>query len=114
MHPERRAVLDREDQAPRSSEPNHLPPRRPRGRKKPPGYFDKELALAERKKQEAEARANELEKREQEKQRKMAERERYRKTMAKARTGPKNGRRKLGRESVVLLEKVKKLVGGKT
>jgi len=31
--------------------------------------------------------------------------------MAKARTGGKNGQRKLGRESTVLLEKVKRLAG---
>ena len=42
---------------------------------------------------------------------KMEERERFRKAMARARTGGKNGQRKLGRESVVLLEKVRRVVG---
>ena len=41
---------------------------------------------------------------------KVEERERFRRAMAKARTGGPNGQRKLGRESKVLLEKVKKMV----
>lgn len=41
----------------------------------------------------------------------MEERERFRRAMAKARTGGKNGQRKLGRESKVLLEKVRRVVG---
>ena len=41
----------------------------------------------------------------------MEERERFRRAMAKARTGGPNGQRKLGRESKVLLEKVKRMVG---
>jgi hypothetical protein len=47
-----------------------------------------------------------------ERQAKIEERERFRKAMAKARTGGPNGQRKLGRESNVLLEKVKRMVGG--
>ncbi|PZD22204.1 hypothetical protein A1F97_11282, partial [Pyrenophora tritici-repentis] len=44
-----------------------------------------------------------------ERQKKIAERERFRKTMAKARGGP-NGKRKLGRESTVLLAKAQRLM----
>ena len=43
-------------------------------------------------------------------QQKLEERERFRKAMAKARTGGKNGQRKLGRESKVLLERVQRMV----
>lgn len=82
---------------------------RRRGPKKP-RYFEKEIAVAEKKKAEAEARQAEFERREREKKRKLAERERHRKLMGKARAGGKNGQRKLGLESKVLLEKVKKIV----
>ena len=58
-----------------------------------------------------EARSAELDKRDKERKQRIAERERFRKAMAKAKSGGLNGQRKLGRESKVLLEKVKKLVG---
>lgn len=76
-----------------------------------PGYFDKELAQAEKKKAEAEARAAEFARREEEKKRRIAERERFRKAMAKAKAPGRDGKRKIGREGVILLDKVKKLVG---
>jgi hypothetical protein len=63
------------------------------------------------KKAEAEARRLEFERRDSEKRQKIEERERFRKAMAKARTGGKNGQRKLGKESKVLLERVKRFVG---
>lgn len=80
-------------------------------RSKKPGYFEREQAFAAQKKAEAEARRIEFERREKEKKQKVEERERFRKAMAKARTGGKNGQRKLGKESKVLLEKVKRIVG---
>lgn len=43
----------------------------------------------------------------------MAERERFRKAMLKARGGGRDGKRKLGRESAILLEKVRRVVGEK-
>jgi hypothetical protein len=80
-------------------------------RSKKPEYFEKEQAFAAQKKAEAEARQLEFERREKEKKQKFEERERFRKAMAKARTGGKNGQRKLGKESKVLLEKVRRIVG---
>ena len=78
---------------------------------KRPAYFEKEQVFAEKQKAEAEARRLEFERREKEKSQKIEERERFRKAMAKARTGGKNGQRKLGKESNVLLEKVQRMVG---
>ncbi|KAL1874923.1 hypothetical protein VTK73DRAFT_10403 [Phialemonium thermophilum] len=80
-------------------------------RRRSGGDFKKELAEAARKQREAEERARERARRDEERRRKVAERERVHKALVKARTPGKDGRRKLGRESVVLLDKVKKLVG---
>lgn len=95
--------------------PRNTGPKLPRSERAPrakkPGYFEKEQAAADAKKKESEERRAEFERREAEKKLKLAERERFRKAMAKARTGGKNGQRKLGRESQVLLEKVKRMVG---
>ncbi|KAI5865078.1 hypothetical protein GGS23DRAFT_407645 [Durotheca rogersii] len=113
IHPERQAMLGEDDQP----DPSSLPPddvrspRKRRGKARKPGYFDKALLKAEVKKAEAEARAQEAEKRKEERNRKSAERERFRKAMAKARAPGRDGQRRLGRESGLLLEKVKKLVG---
>ncbi len=109
LHPERQAMLD----APRGPTPPPLRTSHARAhRKRPfkPAYFEKETAFAERKKAEAEERRLEFENRDRERKQKMVERERFRKAMAKARTGEKNGQRKLGRESKALLEKVRRVV----
>lgn len=109
LHPERQAMLD----APQESIPPPLRTFQARSvRKKPrkPAYFEKETAFAEQKKAEVEARRFEFERRDKERKQKIVERERLRKTMAKARTGGKNGQRKLGRESKALLEKVRRVV----
>ncbi|KAK2776848.1 hypothetical protein CKAH01_03340 [Colletotrichum kahawae] len=85
-------------------------PRKPR-RPRKPGYYEKQLEHAEKRKAEAEARRAEIQRRREERERKVADRERFRRAMAKARKGSENGQRKLGRESSLLLEKVKRLVG---
>ncbi|KAL7628092.1 hypothetical protein AAE478_002289 [Parahypoxylon ruwenzoriense] len=115
IHPERQAMLDGNDDdgQPVPSSPSPPTDRRPRkrgGKARKPGYFDKAVANAERKKAEADARAQEIERRNTERDRKIAERERFRRAMAKARTPGRDGQRKLGRESGLLLEKVKKMV----
>lgn len=111
-----------------NDEPGHPVEHRPRGdrRNKPrrPDYYDKALQEGSKKKAEMEARAAEQKRREEEKERKVAERERMRKAMMKAKgikpgAGGGRGRfgrrpegpRKLGRESKVLLDKVKMMVG---
>ncbi|KAJ3957074.1 hypothetical protein N0V92_006352 [Colletotrichum tropicale] len=85
-------------------------PRKPR-RPRKPGYYEKQLEHAEKRKAEAEARRAEIQRRREERERKVADRERFRRAMAKARKGSENGQRKLGRESSLLLEKVKRMVG---
>jgi hypothetical protein len=84
--------------------------RRSRSRNKP-DYFAKQLAQAEKRKAEAEERTRDFERRRAEREKKIAEREVYRKRVAKARREDKNGRRKLGRESDLLLDKIKRMVG---
>jgi hypothetical protein len=110
LHPERQAMLDAPVES--ATVPRYAGPKsesKPRAKK--PGYFDKAKAEADAKKREAEERRAEFERRDTERKSKVAERERHRRAMAKARTGGKNGQRKLGRESVVLLDKVKRMVG---
>ncbi|KAK3294756.1 uncharacterized protein B0H64DRAFT_443802 [Chaetomium fimeti] len=139
IHPERQAMLDAPTSRPKPghqhqhqqqqqqqpttetdpSSPTHQqqqqqqphdqkPPRRKAHR---PDYYTKELAAAERAKQQAAERAAEAAAREQERQRRVAERERYRKAMAKAKTPGRDGRVKIGRESKLLLERVQRVVG---
>lgn len=129
VHPQRQAMLDDGDDdgnqvrsAPHGTnkadgdEPSEDGPRRKRQREWPdrrnrkPGYFDEALTMAERKKAEAAERAAEQERRAAERQRKTEDRERFRRAMAKARKPGRDGQRRLGRESGILLEKVKKMV----
>ncbi|KAI0798302.1 hypothetical protein GGR55DRAFT_581998 [Xylaria sp. FL0064] len=103
---------DDDDQPPEDNQ-SHRPAERERysRQKRRPGYFDKALTMAERKKIEAAERAAEKERREAERRRRIEERERFRRAMAKARKPGRDGQRRLGRESGLLLEKVKKMVG---
>lgn len=98
---------------------HHHPRNKPRHR---PDYYDKALQEGAKKKAEAAARAAEQQRHDEERARKAAEREKVRRAMLKAR-GVKPGAgawgrrqremgpRKLGRESKVLLDKVKMMVG---
>ena len=79
-------------------------------RRSKPRPFEWESRLAEQKREEARARQLVYEASNRERQEKAEERERFRQSMAKARKPDRNGQRKLGRESKVLLEKVKKMV----
>ena len=114
LHPDRQEMLDKPLQAPEEVRPRPTADhsRAPRQRRPKPVPFEKEARLAEKRKAEAEARRKEIEEARRQRQQKIEERERFRKAMAKARTGGKNGQRKLGRESKVLLEKVKRSVEG--
>ncbi|KAK2613424.1 hypothetical protein N8I77_000340 [Diaporthe amygdali] len=103
--------------APRAqpAEPSADPKPRRERHKRRPDYYDKALEEGQRKKEEAEARAAEKERREQERARSIDERERTRRAMLKAKgfsaSGKRRGPPKLGRESKVLLDKVKRMVG---
>ncbi|KAL9038848.1 MAG: hypothetical protein Q9180_002882 [Flavoplaca navasiana] len=113
LHPARQAMLEE----PEISKPpsNTRPSPQARGnqsRRPKPVPYEKERRLAQQRKEEKVARREAAEKARLDRQHKIEERERFRKALAKARTGGKNGQRKLGRESKVLLEKVQNLVAG--
>ncbi|KAL8648395.1 MAG: hypothetical protein Q9210_005010 [Variospora velana] len=113
LHPARRVMLEEPPvkHVPRQAVPAESEwPRHKRHRKPKPVPFEKEARFAEHRRREEEQRRQEAEQDRLERQRKIEERERFRKAMAKARTGGKNGQRKLGRESKVLLERVKNIV----
>ncbi|KAH9887748.1 hypothetical protein F4778DRAFT_786122 [Xylariomycetidae sp. FL2044] len=120
FRPERQAMLDDEEEggaaaaaippAAPSSPTNDRPARHRKPKPRKFDYFAKAAAEGERKKAEAEARAREIQRRNEEREQKMAERQRFRKAMAKARTPGQDGKRRLGRESGLLLEKVKQMV----
>ena len=108
-HPDRVPLLSHTSPEPTSPLTNyHI---RPYQRKPKIDPFSRASREAQRRKQEAERRREEKEQAEQERQRKLEERERYRKAMAAARKGGRNGQRKLGRESGVLLDRVRRIVG---
>lgn len=110
-HPDRQELIDREDHSPEpvARQPSTKPERRKKKPKSTP--YQKEYEQAQQWKAEAEERRKAREEAERQRQRKIEERERFRKAMSKARGGGQNGQRKLGRESKVLLEKVKRMVG---
>lgn len=110
MHPTRQLMLADEDKAqvnavPEEGEHNTDGQRR---RTRRPGYYDKQLQKAEQQKTEAEEREQEYQRRREERERRMAERDRYKRAMAKTRG--RDGKKKLGRESSLLLDKVKRMV----
>ncbi|PSK60318.1 hypothetical protein B9Z65_468 [Elsinoe australis] len=112
-HPDRQILMDREPSPPRLPERNGrrdggFERRETRPRAVP---FAREAREAAQRKKEAEERNEARERAMREREQKMEERERFRRAMAKARTGGKTGQRKLGRESGVLLEKVKRIMG---
>lgn len=112
LHPERQAMLDEPEVQPPPQHTERVETQRHRRSKQPkPVPFEKEARLAQQRREEAEMRRRAFEDSRVERQQKIQERERFRKAMAKARTCGKNGQRKLGRESKVLLEKVKRVMG---
>ncbi|EGR51728.1 uncharacterized protein TRIREDRAFT_2348 [Trichoderma reesei QM6a] len=113
IHPTRQLMLKDESMAQAGAEADKTtgPSDGQRRRTRRPGYYDKQLKKAAERREEAEKRRKEWERRMEERAQKQAERERYKKAMAKTRD--KDGKKKLGRESSLLLEKVKKLVGQK-
>lgn len=111
LHPDRQAMLDEpQGQLPLQG----LSERRTRQKRNSmakPIPFRKEAQLAQQRIEERELRQKQIEENNQQRQAKIEERERFRKAMAKARAGGKDGQRKLGRESKVLLEKVQRMMG---
>ena len=110
LHPDRQAMLENPNpDRPRFIERDQHPPQRKDQRLKPQP-FKKEAQRAQQRREDREAHQKEMERIHRERQAKLEERERFHKAMAKARAGGRNGQRKLGRESKVLLERVQKLV----
>ena len=108
-HPDRLKLLERTSPDPEGEDKQGWGARRQRRPRPQP--FKQESEIARIRREEKEARQRDRKQAARERQAKLAEREHFRKEMAKAkRVGP-NGQRKLGRESTVLLEKVKKMVG---
>ncbi|KAF2224729.1 hypothetical protein BDZ85DRAFT_317377 [Elsinoe ampelina] len=111
-HPDRQAMMSRPASPPPlpayDRDATRAAERRQRRPKPVP--FAKEQRAAERRRKEAEERRERIERARRERDEKAAERERFRRAMAKARTGGKNGQRKLGRESGVLLERVRRIM----
>ena len=110
LHPDRQAMLDAPEPEQQQSKPksNYKPKSGPsqnrqdggRNRKPKRSAFSKELEIAEKRKKEAE-------KRREEKEFKQKDRE----AMARARRPDQFGKRRLGRESQVLLGRVQRMVG---
>lgn len=109
QQPPEKAGADESRDSP-EPDPQMHPARRSNLRKRP-GYFDRSLQEAAKRKAEREAREAEFRRRREERERRLRERQRLRRVAAKAREVGPDGRRKLGRESEVLLEKVKKMMG---
>ncbi|KAK7218466.1 hypothetical protein V2G26_006469 [Clonostachys chloroleuca] len=111
LHPTRQLMLLKDEemaQAGADPEKQHDVSDGQRRRTRRPGYYDKQLKKADERRIESEARAQEFQRRREEREKKIAERERYKRAMAK--TIGKDGKKKLGRESSLLLDKVRKMV----
>jgi hypothetical protein len=104
MHPDRQALREASEDPTSPQQPR----RSMHGRR--PKIFEKEMGIAAKQKAEAEARREAFRKAQEERASKIAQRQKFRREMGKARGGP-DGKRKLGRESKILLERVKKIVG---
>lgn len=103
LHPQRQALLaepsperaPKPDGAPKNTDAPKRQEKKPR-----PSAFAKELEIAEKRKQDAEARRQEREFRRKD-----------REAMSRARRPDQHGKRRLGRESKVLLGRVQRMVG---
>ncbi|KAM0563307.1 hypothetical protein ACHAPJ_001025 [Fusarium lateritium] len=110
MHPTRHLMLADEAKAQENSAGQDTSDGN-RRRTRRPGYYDKQLTKAAQRREEEDQRKQEFQRRREEREQKIAERERYKKAMAKTRD--RNGNKKLGRESSLLLDKVKRMVAQK-
>ncbi|KAE8148931.1 hypothetical protein BDV25DRAFT_157259 [Aspergillus avenaceus] len=99
LHPDRQAMLD-EPVPERAPKPERSQNRDRRNRKPKPSAFAKEMELAEKRKQEAQRRQEERDFRQKD-----------REAMTRARRPDQQGKRRLGRESTVLLNRVQRMVG---
>jgi hypothetical protein len=108
-HPDRQALMDAPADTIDEPDKSIKPMRRERRPRVNP--FNRETTQAQKRKEEADERRQIREQADAERKKKLEDRERMRKAVAKARKPGSDGRRRLGRESIVLLERVKKLMG---
>ena len=108
-HPDRQALMDTPADTIDEPDKSIKPMRRERRPRVNP--FNRETTQAQKRKEEANERRQIREQADAERKKKLEDRERMRKAVAKARKPGSDGRRRLGRESIVLLERVKKLMG---
>ncbi|PGH32645.1 hypothetical protein GX50_04559 [[Emmonsia] crescens] len=102
LHPDRQAMLDAPSAEQQPTSRTDRPPRDPQNRRKrrpKPSPFTKEVEIAKRRQEEIEK-----------KQRIREAKQREREAMAKAKRPDQFGKRRLGRESNVLLDRVKRMV----
>ncbi|KAJ4158018.1 uncharacterized protein LMH87_008565 [Akanthomyces muscarius] len=111
MHPTRELMIRDEEVAQNSAKGEHDTSDGHRRRTRRPGYYDKQLALAEERQAEADRRAREREERTAQRNHRLAERDKFKRAMAK--TVGRDGKKKLGRESGILLDKVKRMLADK-
>lgn len=113
IHPARQLMLKDEDRAQAGALDDEAVPSADgqRRRTRRPGYYDKQLQQAEEQRAETERRQLEIQRRRQEREVKLAERDKFKRAMAKTRG--RDGKKKLGRESGMLLDKVRRLVADK-
>jgi hypothetical protein len=109
IHPDRQAQLEEPEAVAAHQQPTY-PRKHARQRQDP---FAKESQFAQQKREEAEKRQQEREESNRQRKQALDDRERMRRAVVKARTPGRDGKRKLGRESGMLLEKVKKMVASK-
>ncbi|RHZ66683.1 hypothetical protein CDV55_104517 [Aspergillus turcosus] len=103
LHPDRQAMLNEPvpERPPRPERTEEDNPRERRNRRKPkPSAFAKEMEIAEKRRKEAERRRQEREFRQKD-----------REAMARAKKPAADGKRRLGRESQVLLNRIQHMVG---
>ncbi|QPG94993.1 hypothetical protein C2857_007482 [Epichloe festucae Fl1] len=110
IHPTRELMLRDEEkaQAGATASEDAITSDGSRRRTRRPGYYDKQLQKAEERRKEAELRQMEMQRRREERESKIAERQKFKKAMAK--TVGRDGKKKLGRESTILLDKVKRMM----
>lgn len=111
MHPTRHLMIKDENKAQESVTPtgNEVVTDGQHRRTRRPGYYDKQLQKAEERKNDADERQQEWQRRQEERAQRLAERDKYKRAMAK--TIGRDGKKKLGRESSLLLNKVKQMMG---
>ncbi|KAM0669281.1 hypothetical protein ACQRIT_004260 [Beauveria bassiana] len=109
MHPTRELMIKDEEVAQKAAQGQGIDASDGhRRRTRRPGYYDKQLAKADEHRAEAARRGEERARRAEERQTRLAERDKFKRAMAK--TVGRDGKKKLGRESGILLDKVKKMV----